>query len=103
MVNVRYYLVVYTKNNIPVRVEYTTSAGVVCGEKTPEDTTCLDDGETEYYAEYDSLSVFLYVNDKTNKINKKRTWIQDFKKVDNKTESSPSDYKPKTTIKYINE
>jgi len=105
MVKVRFHFVVYTTNHIPVRVEYTTSTGVVCGEKEPDDSsfTRPHGDETEYYVEYDSCGLFLYVNNKTKKIIKKRTWVQDFKRVDNKKDSDTTDYKPKSTIKYINQ
>ena len=108
MVNVRYHFVVYTTNHIPVRVEYTTSTGVVCGESKCErggfDGDGEVDGKSEYYAEYDSLGLFLYVNNKTNKIIKAETMVNDMIRIDKKeAHAYLTDYKPKSTIKYINQ
>ena len=100
MVQVRYYLAVYINNNIPIRVEYKTRAGVVVGESVFKKVANNSD-EDEYYAEYDSLGLFVYVKTKTNKCIKKHTWVQDFKDVDGNIQQVASDYKPKTTIKYI--
>ena len=99
MVQVRYYIIVHTENNIPTRVVYTTRDGVVVAEKSIEDRELGGSWEgDEYYVEHDNLGVFLYVKGTSKKsLVKNRTWIQDFK-----SEYGPTDYKPKTTIKYLN-
>ena len=38
MVQVRYYIIVHTENNIPTRVVYTTRDGVVVAEKSIDDS-----------------------------------------------------------------
>ena len=103
MVQVRYNFIVYTKQNIPTRVVYTKN-GIVMAEQLPSDSggSHSDDSTDEYYNEYDSLGLFLYVNINQKKIIKNKTWVQDFKLVDI-AGGHPTDYQPKTTIKYIEE
>ena len=110
MVKVRYHFVVYIKNDIPVRVEYTTSTGVVCGEAEFEagmelgcDGRAFED-KTEYYAEFDELGIFAYVGDKSKKIIKDMTRVWDMVGVcDKGVRHYAEPYKPKSTIKYINQ
>ena len=103
MGQVRYYIIVHTENNIPIKVVYTTRDGVVVAEKSIDDSYLVGVGEyelgvSEYYVEHNKLGVFLYVKETSKKrLVKNRTWIQDFK-----SEYGPTDYKPKTTIKYLN-
>jgi hypothetical protein len=102
MVQVRYNLIVYTKQNIPTRIAYTKNI-IIMGEQVAELSGGTgEDDIDEYYTEYDGLGLFLYVNINKNKIIKNRTWVQDFKLVDI-AGGNPTDYHPKTTIKYIEE
>ena len=101
MVQVRYHIIVYTKDNIPTRIVYTYNRAVV-GEKVADGNFGGEDlpNRREYYVEHDSLGLFLYVDKTKNKIIKKETYVQDFKLVDKAT-GDATNYKPKTTIKYV--
>jgi hypothetical protein len=99
MVQVRYYIIVHTENNIPTKVVYTTRDGVVVAEKIVEQVYggFHGLGVSEYYVEHDNLGVFLYTKGASKKkLVKNRTWVQDFK-----SEYGPTDYMPKSTIKYL--